>query len=200
MKSKAEKKLSEKREKLFKKIKNLVALVLFGLAGGIYFFGSRPETKELKINAGEAVEENVQNAGKAYEENIQNAGKEAVVRSLNNYVSENIRDKADTQQGTTVDYVSETDNMSGNPGKQSENNGNSGNDDRKKDKKASGRININTATKAELCTLTGIGPAKADKIISFREERGGFEKIEELMQVPGIKEGTFNKIRDKIEL
>lgn len=137
MKSKAEKKLSEKREKLFKKIKNLAAFVLFGLTGGIYFLGSRPETKELKINAGEAVEEN-----------------------------------ADIN----------------------------GNDDRKKDKKASGRININTATKAELCTLTGIGPAKADKIISFREERGGFEKIEELMQVPGIKEGTFNKIRDKIEL
>ncbi len=60
------------------------------------------------------------------------------------------------------------------------------------------KININTAGEAELTTLKGIGPAKAQKIIGFRAEHGVFKSIDELMLVPGIKEGTFSKIKDCI--
>lgn len=61
-----------------------------------------------------------------------------------------------------------------------------------------GLININTAEKDELCTLKGIGTSKADRIIEYREKNGGFKTIEEIMRVPGIKEGTFLKIKDCI--
>ncbi|HAX52180.1 MAG TPA: competence protein ComEA, partial [Lachnospiraceae bacterium] len=39
---------------------------------------------------------------------------------------------------------------------------------------------------------------KADSIISYRESNGGFQSVEDLMQVEGIKEGVYNKIKDKI--
>ncbi|MGN1148376.1 MAG: helix-hairpin-helix domain-containing protein [Lachnospiraceae bacterium] len=61
-----------------------------------------------------------------------------------------------------------------------------------------GLININTATAAELCTLPGIGESRAADIIAYREEHGGFGVPEEIMQVTGIKEGMYEKIRDMI--
>lgn len=61
-----------------------------------------------------------------------------------------------------------------------------------------GRVNINTASKEELMTLTGIGEAKADSIIAYRETQGGFQSIEDIMQIEGIKEGVFRKIEDQI--
>lgn len=63
-----------------------------------------------------------------------------------------------------------------------------------------GRVNINTADKEELMTLTGIGEQKAQAIITYRESSGGFKTIEELMQVEGIKEGTFEKIKEDITI
>lgn len=48
-------------------------------------------------------------------------------------------------------------------------------------------------------TLPGIGESKADIIIEFREEHGAFQSIEELMEIQGIKEGVFNKIKDYIK-
>ncbi len=62
----------------------------------------------------------------------------------------------------------------------------------------SDKININTATKDELMTLSGIGESKACDIIAYREEHGGFESIEEIMNINGIKEGVYNKIKDFI--
>ena len=62
----------------------------------------------------------------------------------------------------------------------------------------SGLVNLNTASAEELMTLTGIGESKAEAILSYREEHGGFEKPEELMEIPGIKEGVFEKIRDQV--
>lgn len=61
-----------------------------------------------------------------------------------------------------------------------------------------GRVSINTASKEQLMTLNGIGEAKAAAIIRYREEHGGFQKIEELKEVEGIKEGVFNKVKDQI--
>ena len=63
-----------------------------------------------------------------------------------------------------------------------------------------GLIDINTAGEALLMTLPGIGEAKAEAIVSFREDRGPFGSIEEIMLVSGIGEGIFSRIRDKIKV
>lgn len=63
---------------------------------------------------------------------------------------------------------------------------------------ADGRVNINTADAAALETLNGIGETRAQAIIAYRESCGGFRTIEDIMQVDGIKEGVFNKIKDQI--
>ena len=47
-------------------------------------------------------------------------------------------------------------------------------------------------------TLPGIGESKADDIISYRNENGGFKSIDELMKISGIKEGIFSKISSNI--
>lgn len=62
----------------------------------------------------------------------------------------------------------------------------------------SGKINLNTATKDQLMTLPGIGEAKADAVIAYREEHGSFRTIEDIMNISGIKEAVFLKIKDKI--
>ncbi len=62
----------------------------------------------------------------------------------------------------------------------------------------SGLVNINSADKSALMTLPGIGEGKADKIIDYREKNGVFKCPEDIMLVAGIKEGLYNKIKDKI--
>lgn len=59
-------------------------------------------------------------------------------------------------------------------------------------------ININTATKDELMTLPGIGAARATDIIAYRDKTGGFNSIEDIMLVSGIKEAAFEKIKEYI--
>ena len=61
-----------------------------------------------------------------------------------------------------------------------------------------GKVNLNTAAKEQLMTLTGIGEAKAIAIIAYREEKGKFQKTEDLMNIPEIKEGVFDKIKSQI--
>ncbi len=61
-----------------------------------------------------------------------------------------------------------------------------------------GLLNLNTATKTELCTLSGIGESRAAAIIAYREAHGGFSAVEEIMQVEGIKSGTYEKLKDRI--
>lgn len=61
-----------------------------------------------------------------------------------------------------------------------------------------GKVNINTASEEELTTLTGIGNTRAKSIVEYRETNGGFQTIEDLMKVDGIKEGVFEKIKDSI--
>ena len=62
----------------------------------------------------------------------------------------------------------------------------------------SGKVNLNTASKEELMTLSGIGESKAAQILSYREENGAFQKIEDIMNISGIKEGIFNRIKNQI--
>lgn len=66
------------------------------------------------------------------------------------------------------------------------------------DVRGNGLVNINTASKEALMTLSGIGESKAEEIIRYREESGGFQKIEDIMKVPGIKNAGFQKIKDSI--
>lgn len=61
-----------------------------------------------------------------------------------------------------------------------------------------GKVNLNTADADRLQTLSGIGASRAMDILSYREGHGGFQTIEEIMQVPGIKESIYEKIKDKI--
>jgi competence protein ComEA len=62
----------------------------------------------------------------------------------------------------------------------------------------SGLININTATKAELETLSGIGPAIAQNILDYRETNGPFTVIEDIMKVSRIGAVTFERIKESI--
>lgn len=64
--------------------------------------------------------------------------------------------------------------------------------------KQNNKVNINIASKEELMTLTGIGEAKADSIIEYRQKHGKFNKIEDIMNISGIKEAAFSKISDDI--
>ena len=59
-------------------------------------------------------------------------------------------------------------------------------------------VNINLADRQTLMTLSGIGEAKADAIIQYRSDAGGFQSIEELTNVSGIGDATFQKLKDKI--
>lgn len=58
------------------------------------------------------------------------------------------------------------------------------------------RIDLNTATLEELCMLKGIGPVKAQAILDYRDSYGKFVCLEELMEVKGIGQSTFDKIKD----
>lgn len=66
--------------------------------------------------------------------------------------------------------------------------------------KEDGKVNLNTATKEELMTLPGVGQSKAALIIQYREEHGKFQTIEDIMNISGIKEGLFGKIKDYIKV
>ena len=61
-------------------------------------------------------------------------------------------------------------------------------------------VDLNSADVKQLCTLPGIGESRAGDIIAYRQENGGFTGIEDIMNVPGIKESTYNKIKDLITI
>ncbi|WP_416144507.1 helix-hairpin-helix domain-containing protein [Planococcus koreensis] len=61
-----------------------------------------------------------------------------------------------------------------------------------------GLVDINSATDAELMELPGIGPSKAAAIITYRTENGNFEKIEDLKDVTGIGDKSFEQLKDGI--
>ncbi len=61
-----------------------------------------------------------------------------------------------------------------------------------------GRVNVNTATAAELEQLPGVGPVLAGRIAAFREENGPFAAVEDLLDVPGIGEGKLETMRDSV--
>ena len=78
------------------------------------------------------------------------------------------------------------------------NNNNSSLSEKKDSASTSNLININTADINKLQELPGVGPATAGNIISYREQNGNFNSIEDLKAVPRIGEKTFNKLKDSI--
>ena len=62
------------------------------------------------------------------------------------------------------------------------------------------KVNINTASAADLQKLNGIGEKKAEQIIAYRDQNGQFKKIEDLMQVSGIGEKTFAALKDQLAI
>ena len=67
-------------------------------------------------------------------------------------------------------------------------------------RKKNNKVNINTASKEELDTLPGIGESTANKIISYREEKGNFKSIEEIKEVSGIGDSKYEQIKNLIEI
>jgi competence protein ComEA len=59
-------------------------------------------------------------------------------------------------------------------------------------------VNINTASAAELESLPGVGARTAQRIVDYRQKNGAFKKVEELMNVQGIGEKSFLKIKDRL--
>ena len=60
---------------------------------------------------------------------------------------------------------------------------------------ATAPVNLNTATVDQLATIPGVGPKMAERIIDYRQKNGGFKKVEDLMNVIGIGEKNFLKMR-----
>lgn len=67
-------------------------------------------------------------------------------------------------------------------------------------KSSDGRININTADSTQLQELTGVGPATAEKIIDYRKQNGRFQSIEDIKNVSGIGDKTYEKLKDHIKV
>lgn len=142
----------------------------------VHVCGAVRESGVYQLNAGDRVVDAVQAAGgftkKADAEQLNQA--ELVYDGQRLYIP---------KRGENIDAsdVVQNENVAGTSGEQE-----------------SAKVNLNRATAEELMTLPGIGQSKADAIITYREEHGGFQNIEELKQISGIKDGVFNKIKDNI--
>lgn len=64
----------------------------------------------------------------------------------------------------------------------------------------SGKINLNKASQSELETLPGIGPVKAQAIIEYRDSSGPFKAIEDIMEISGFGQKTFEKLKEHISV
>ncbi|MET0714632.1 MAG: ComEA family DNA-binding protein [Mycetocola sp.] len=63
-----------------------------------------------------------------------------------------------------------------------------------------GKVNINTASSAELDTLPRVGPAMAERIIAWRDANGRFRSVDDLLNVPGIGDKTFESLKDLVSV
>jgi competence protein ComEA len=61
-------------------------------------------------------------------------------------------------------------------------------------------LNLNTATPQQLEALPGVGPVLAKRIVDFRQRKGGFRKLEELLAIPGISEAKWKVLREHLTI
>jgi comEA protein len=100
--------------------------------------------------------------------------------------------------GSTLTSVEENTILENESAEDSLEAGNKINKSKKEDKLAGVQINLNTASKEQLKTLPGVGDSTAEKIIAYRENHGGFNKIEDLMKIKGIGKKKFGKLKPYI--
>ena len=109
------------------------------------------------------------------------------------YIPKIGEDEVKETQGNTGDETSKyITSASGVVGSQDENTENSSGNN------TTDKVNINTASQTELETLPGIGPATSSKIISYRQENGKFESIEDIKEVSGIGDAKYENIKELI--
>ncbi|MDK0707742.1 ComEA family DNA-binding protein [Clostridium perfringens] len=148
----------------------------------------KPNVYELKN--GSRIYELIEEAGGPTDEadlsNINRAlylsdGQCIVIKNINDVESEeaNLNESLNTEVSNSIPT-----NSSGEKGEKNENS----------------VININTASKETLMTLNGIGESKAQAIIDYRDEIGGFKSVDDITNVSGIGEKTLEKIKDKISI
>ncbi|PWX23666.1 ComEA family DNA-binding protein [Clostridium perfringens] len=148
----------------------------------------KPNVYELKN--GSRIYELIEEAGGPTDEadlsNINRAlylsdGQCIVIKNINDVESEeaNLNESLNTEVANSIPA-----NSSGDKGEKNE----------------SSIININTASKETLMTLNGIGESKAQAIIDYRDEIGGFKSVDDTTNVSGIGEKTLEKIKDKISI
>lgn len=120
------------------------------------------------------------------------------IKQRNNETTEKNADKTTIyvtkNTGGTEKSASNTEKNTGN----TNNSGNAKNNNSTTNKNE--KININTATQAELETLPGIGPSTALKIINYRKENGKYKTIEDIKKVSGIGDSKYNKIKELIKI
>lgn len=78
--------------------------------------------------------------------------------------------------------------------------GGAGNGSGSSGRSSDGKININTADSTQLQELNGVGPATAEKIIDYRKQNGRFQSIEDIKNVSGIGDKTYEKLKDHIRV
>ncbi|MDR3409996.1 MAG: ComEA family DNA-binding protein [Formivibrio sp.] len=61
-------------------------------------------------------------------------------------------------------------------------------------------VDLNSATQPQLEAIKGLGPTKAKAIVEYRAKNGSFKTVEDVMKVPGIKQGVFNKIKTEVSV
>ena len=123
------------------------------------------------------------NTNKNSERNKSNRNSETNKSNKSSKSSESNKsnERSESGEGIEVSDVSEGESSSENSGENSKNN--------------TSRINLNTATLAQLQTLKGVGPKTAERIIAQRKRVGGFRRLEDLLQIKGIGPKTLNKFR-----
>ena len=160
-------------------IKNKIVIYITGAVKnqGVYELEENSRIADaIKISGGLTEDANINDINLAY---ILEDGMKIYIPKK----SDNINDIKDY----TNIYVSKENNTSSNS-----NNANSEN--------KSSKVNINTATQAELESLPGIGPSTATKIINYRKENGKFSSIEDIKNVSGIGDSKYNQIKEFIEI
>lgn len=129
-----------------------------------------------------------------------------LVYVLNDGMKVNIPNSNDLKNNTNFEYITVNSGEGGNPpnGSDTLDRENNGGDKSQSEKSSSSKrnyiVNINTASQTELETLPGIGPSLALKIINYRKDHGKFSSIEQIMEVNGIGENKFEKLKKYISI